>query len=480
MSGVAIIIKGVDYSGLGLGKVSPIQINSVSIIGDDIVNKSFKFNAVVDTGTDSISFLWSIVNGSEFAHFENDGNLIVNDGVFDKSVTIKVCVKGNENIFDTKEITVNSILINTITIDQSYKNADHVIFGGDINGEVVNSIKDNTHRYLSKHTGNGEMSIIQLNDENTSYYNQGGMADIENNDVFVKLPIFYYKSTEIETDVFEISLSENLIDESWKKFDGDKRLIGAYFTIKTDSRSNQSITSTTSMYNRTTINQAFKNKGTGYDGMTLTWVNILKLLMIAKYGTIRPEECFGAALNYFSGKRTGDTNGIGMEDTPSTSTVSQNFFGVEGLTMPTFVTDVSNVSASGNIYKVDDADGTTYQFAYPLAQTLDDKAVIITKLHLGENINFTPKAINESVTDYTKYWKTATSIYKQGGTYANTEWCYRAFYYTSTDRGSNNGILMVTPNLRNTSNSSVGSRLTFYGNVNIINNVEEFEQLTEI
>lgn len=372
--------------------------------------------------------------------------------------------------------------VDYITIDQSYTDGDVVKITGDINGKAYQAIRARTHRYMGKRTADGVETIIQLDDTDSTKFLDGSEAPTSQNDVFVKLPVFYYHSEETSPNVWKIGLSMTKIGSDWIKFDGDKRLIGAFFT--SDQVVSRSGVSTDSSFPRNELAQKFEDRGRGFGGMTLTWANVLKMLCLFAYGNHQFEYAIGWATNYQSHKKTGDTLSLGMTDSEAEALGAQNFMGVEGMTMPTYVTDTLNETASNNIYTNRDLDGSVKNFSYPTSAYHNDVDVPIKRLLIGPDVNFTPSEIDDIQTindeSFAKYWQQATQVYKTGETYAMTQWCYRTGMLTTDEKFVRSGAFQVTANLYDESASYVGTRLTFYGEINIIDSVDDFNKLNEI
>lgn len=372
--------------------------------------------------------------------------------------------------------------VDYITIDQSYTDGDVVKITGDFNGKAYQAIRALTHRYMGKRTADGVETIIQLDDTNSAKFLDGSEAPTSQNDVFVKLPVFYYHSEETSPNVWKIGLSMSQIGPDWIKFDGDKRLIGAFFT------SNQVVSrsgvSTRTSFPRNELAQKFAARGTGFGGMALTWANVLKMLCLFAYGKHHFQSAIGYATNYQNNYMTGDTLSLGMSDSAADANGAQNFMGVEGMTTPTYVTDTLNETASNNLYTNRDLDGSVKTFIYPTSTYLNDKEAPIKRLLIGHDVNFTPSEIDDMIIvddgSFAKYWQQSTGVYQTGGAYATSQWCYRTGMLNTTEQFARSGAFQVTGNLYNSSKSYVGARLTFYGKINIINSVDDFNALNEI
>ena len=154
------------------------------------------------------------------------------------------------------------------------------------------------------------------------------------------------------------------------------------------------------------------------------------------------------------------------------------------MTTPTYVTDTLNETASNNLYTNRDLDGSVKTFIYPTSTYLNDKEAPIKRLLIGHDVNFTPSEIDDMIIvddgSFAKYWQQSTGVYQTGGAYATSQWCYRTGMLNTTEQFARSGAFQVTGNLYNSSTYYVGTRLTFYGKINIINSVDDFNALNEI
>jgi len=117
-----------------------------------------------------------------------------------------------------------------ITLNQTITDPATMI-SGDVNGEHIQLIRNNSHRYLGKYTADGTMTVCQLDDTDSNLYADGSAATLTGTegDVFMKLPKFYYKAKEKQTDVWSIGFyyGESAPSSAWKEWDGND-LIGVY------------------------------------------------------------------------------------------------------------------------------------------------------------------------------------------------------------------------------------------------------------
>ena len=366
--------------------------------------------------------------------------------------------------------------INYLFIDQSYNTDNQVIISGDINGSVVQSIFSMTHRYLLKNSNSDRVAILQLKDDDsyTTIDNVNIRQYLEDNKIgdeilgiFVKLPIFYYKVSQVSYELWKIGISLKQVDNTWQKWDGDKKLCASFVTDSAlgnnyfKSYPNVRVNRAGELY-RDTFQESLSF--VGFQAFTFEWCNILKLLYLFKYGNIDMSN-LGQAVNYFQSVETGGTMSLGMKDTTKDSKV-QNFLGIEGFTFPTYVGDVHK-NGTDNIYTISSNTGNSFSFSYPFSPLpdYDDKVMSVKRLHI-ENLNFTPKELDiNDPTNYNQYWCSGTHVYYAEGESAKQKWCYKNNYRMKDNEIPQNGFPTIIPNLNTHDNSEVVSRLVYDANI---------------
>ena len=366
--------------------------------------------------------------------------------------------------------------INYLFIDQSYNTDNQVIISGDINGSVVQSIFSMTHRYLLKNSNSDRVAILQLKDDdsyttidnvNIEQYLEDNKIGDEILGIFVKLPIFYYKVSQVSYELWKIGISLKQVDNTWQKWEGDKKLCASFVTNDAlgnnyfKSYPNVSINRIGELY-RDTFQDSLSF--VGFQAFTFEWCNILKLLYLFKYGSIDVSN-LGQAVNYFLSGETGGTMSLGMKDTTKDSKV-QNFLGIEGFTFPVYVGDVHK-NGTDNIYTISSNTGNSFSFSYPFSPlpNYDDKVMSVKRLHI-ENLNFTPKELDiNDPTNYNQYWCSGTHVYYAEGESAKQKWCYKNNYRMKDNEIPQNGFPTIIPNLNTHDNSEVVSRLVYDANI---------------
>lgn len=219
-------------------------------------------------------------------------------------------------------------MTNVIGINQTISDPNKMI-SGDVNGNVIKWIRENSHRVLAKKTGDGKITYCRLDDSNSNFYHDGSAAKLDGTegDVFVKLPTFYYAGTE--GDNVEITFSKEYFDGciEWDT----NILVGAYEAYYSSKL--QSVSGVQSSGN---ISQAdFKSyaqaRGTGYQLIDWQMHCVLACLYYAMYGNTNCQATIGAGTTLFQ-KVNGETDALGMTDTVAGGngdSNSINFWGLE-------------------------------------------------------------------------------------------------------------------------------------------------------
>lgn len=224
--------------------------------------------------------------------------------------------------------------ISTITIDQT-NNDPATRVSGDINGSVIQWIRNNSHRVLAKKTADGVLTYCRLNDANSTQYYDGTTAKLDGTqgDVFLKLPEFYYKGTE--GNQVEISFAKELPNASvaseYIRWDPNT-LIGVYEAYNGSSKmySRSGVTSTGNVSQSTCKNYAAA-RGTGYQLVDWQMHCVMGCLYYAMYGNTDCQSSIGKGTKSNT-KSTGQTNSLGMTDTVAGingNSMSINYWGLE-------------------------------------------------------------------------------------------------------------------------------------------------------
>ena len=362
-------------------------------------------------------------------------------------------------------VSIGESMPSYITIDQNLTDPSQMITG-DVNGESIQWIRENSHRVLGKKTAEGVMTVCQLDDEDSTKFADGGSADLTGGqgDVFMKLPRFFYHAEEVETDVWKIGFSRAKVASDWKEWDG-KDLVGVYEGYVSDGKlrsvSGETPTDAVPQADFKAYAQA---NGDGYSLVKFKHHSMMAFLFYALYGNTNSQAICGTGSDV-QGKTTGATNGIGMTDTVAEvngNTGSINFWGLENWWGSLFER-VDNVSINNNVWTITEDGGSTRDVQ---AVTSDG---FISKVHVGENLDIVPSDVGASDTlGFCDYYgrnddnalvlsRSCSGSFSIGGV---------AFAYVDSDAS------LTEP--------GYGSRLAFRGTINEIESSVDFTDIEAI
>ena len=245
-------------------------------------------------------------------------------------------------VADSANRTVNVMYLefkigSWITIDQNISDPATMI-SGEVNGEHIQLIRQNSHRYLGKYTAENTMTICQLDDNNSNMFHDGRPAILtgSHGDVFMRLPRFWYKAVEKSTDVWNIGFyCGDEIDEleDWMEWDGND-LIGVYKAVTKNNLAYSISGGQTSTY--ADVLEYATNRGIGFSSVRWKHHCILAFLFYAMYGSTDSQSILSPNTEESYTIKTGYTDNYGMKDSLIGSTVeisgAQNFWGLENWT----------------------------------------------------------------------------------------------------------------------------------------------------
>lgn len=226
----------------------------------------------------------------------------------------------------TVSLVYNGVAGSFITIDQNIADSATRV-SGDINGEHIQLIRNNSHRYLGKYTSDGTMTLCQLDDDDSHYYSDGSEAVLTGSqgDVFMKLPRFFYTVNERRPDVWSIGFyyGNSAPSSAWVEWDGNE-LIGV-FKLSSSARS----IAYDSSYglSKDTYSSRAAARGNGYSLIKWKHHGIMAVLYFALYGNTNSQAVIGAGLGA-GNRQCGSTSSLGMTDTVASETAI-NFWGLE-------------------------------------------------------------------------------------------------------------------------------------------------------
>lgn len=371
------------------------------------------------------------------------------------------------------DVVYNTLVINTITIDMTITDPATMI-SGDVNGSVIQNIRNNTHRYAAKKTAEGTVTICQLDDNNSNLFHSGESSTSDSFDRFVRIPRFYYKVDDSNPDIQKISFCMNKVNNTWQEWDGND-LIGCYEAmISSNKLYSYSGFSPSASISYTQFKQFASSRGTGYRLVTWQQHCMVAILFYAIYGHTNCQEKVGKGTSSNS-KVTGYTDSIGMADTVAGGngdSNSINFLGLENWwgNKSEFIDNIrfnytSEVSKPNfSIQEYDE----TWRHVQVGSSTSGWKYPI--KLRLGNKLDMFP-----------------FNIRQDGSGSSNTGFCDGQYYGVDNDlvvlrscyhSDAYGGVAYLGAYYSDSNtNSSCGSRLAFRGNIIEEKNVQTFLSL---
>lgn len=289
---------------------------------------------------------------------------------------------------------------NHIILNQNLTDPAKII-SGDINSEAIQWIRANSHRYLGKYTGEGQMTICQLSDDNnggktdavyfadTNYTYLTGNEGDGRCDWFMRLPKFYYHAEEVEPDIWDIGFGQEPEADDWKEWDGND-LIGCFKGFINDGRllSKKGVTPTVNI-SQLGFKQEALRRGTGYSLVKFKHHSMLAFLFYAMYGNTDSQAICGRG-HSLEMCETGYVDVLGMVDSSYPGYDEYvNFWGLENWWSDIYEF-VDNVSINNRLWTITEDDGSIRDVQ---AGTSDG---YISKVSVGENLDMVPTATGGS------------------------------------------------------------------------------------
>lgn len=321
----------------------PAQQEYIALAGDTREVKGYYYTEVVKVTVSSddssdVTGQQVTINGTEYTWSgETIEVKIPHDVEYSVSVSAKAGYTTPTSVTITaaqklNEISMQYLLIkvNTIVIDQTISDPATMV-SGDVNGDIIQWIRSNSHRVLAKKTADGVLTYCRLNDANSTKFYDGSSASLDGTqgDVFLKLPEFYYKGTE--GDIVNIMFAKEQKDEEYIRWDPNT-LIGVYEAYngssKMYSRSGVASTGNLSQSKWKTYAAA---RGTGYQLVDWQMHCVMGCLYYAMYGNTNCQNSIGKGTDSYT-KSTGQTDSLGMTDTVAGGNgdrQSINYWGLE-------------------------------------------------------------------------------------------------------------------------------------------------------
>ncbi len=377
-------------------------------------------------------------------------------------------------------------LISTITIDQRLTvdgvAKTQIDITGDIatgegrtsSNNVIQWIRENSHCYVTKYNSTtGKLDVAQLSDTNKGVYavdDSAAPITTVGNDVFMKLPEFYYKcevhkenNTPVE-DVIDLSFALRRIDNTWQKWD-DKWFIGVYEAYISNNKMYSvsgvvptgSVTTTnfdTYVANRNTD----EGSGAKYNRISYSSHKIMCLLAYAWYGEVNIQNICGFGADSYS-RTAGALNSLGMKDTDVSTgnTSNTNFWGIDNWwgDKTEWMAGVTTIDTVGTLRVIDGNLNITKDIrsGVPAQNTY-----CTSKMYFGEDADVIPIA-RANNTNYNTYYCDGGTVGPSAGLVT-----YRSSNSAVSPYGGV-GCLNVN-NAASGAGASIGSRLEYRGDYN--------------
>ena len=370
----------------------------------------------------------------------------------------------------TRTVTVTYERIKTSRIVQDDSITDPQNISGDINGTIIQQIRSKFRRCLAKKTGDGEMTIRYLKDDNSNYYDDGSAAKLDGTegDVMVYYPRFYYKYEDLGAGKFAYSFALVQLDSTWQE--SPESLLGAYeaYALSNKLYSRSAVASSGSI-SQTNFKAYARARGTGYQLIDYDQHKMIAWLFYAIYGSRNSQAICGSGTNSYT-KETGQTNSIGNADTTTANgnSMSINFLGIENCwgNKYEFLDNVIVNPVSGNgVWRVTDTvKGTTRDIA---------------GLAPNNTWNWPKKVAAGTFLDL---------VVTEAGMSETTGYCDGQYLNSSTSRVvarscnnsyTNGGVAFAYCNYTSSYTSSYcGSRLAFKGEIREAESVSAFKSIT--
>ena len=377
---------------------------------------------------------------------------LYNASYINPSLGSRLAFRGNITEIEDSDVFVNTeatdFKVSYITLNQNLTDPTQMI-SGDVNGEAIQWIRDNSHRVLGKKRPDGVMAVCQLDDTNSNDYADGAAADLTGweGDVFMMLPEFWYHAEETSPDIWKIGFSNTEI-AGWKHWDG-KDLIGVYkaYSDGTKLYSRSGVSPTTNV-SQSDFKARAVATGTGYSLVKFKHHSMLAFLFYAMQGNTDCQAICGSGTNDYP-KVTGQTNILGMTDTVAEGngdSGSINFWGLENW-WGDLSEWVDNVSINNHVWTITDDDAST--------RDVQGGSVSgwISKVYVEENLDMVPIAAGASdPTGFCDYY------FQYSG---NGHVWIRSNFGSNTNGGVAYASIMP-PSIEG---SNVGSRLAFRGEI---------------
>lgn len=310
-----------------------------------------------------------------------------------------------------------------------------------------------------KKTGEQQVTICQLDDNDSNYYSDGEIADLsgKDGDVFMKLPVFWYK---FDSSGMTLLYGTQPYGKEWKKWD-DNQLIGVYKAVLQNDKLysiSDAIPSGGLSYN--SAKNYVSNRGAGYSLIKLGHHAIMANLFLFLYRNTNSQQICGKGLNG-SNIQNGATNVLGMEDTTPNNGDGKpiNFWGLENWWGCKYEIIDNCTLTAGNYFRI-----------------TDDPYIEDDTYYIDHDTGYK-----------SRYSLTNGIISYNGSASATTGMCDQCMagdagnilLRTRDDANSYDGIFSLDATSASTNAAFVfGTRIAFAGDIVYVNNSKDFKNIT--
>ena len=361
---------------------------SISAKNGASITAYITINGETKSVTSGSSVPWKVEYGTEYIVEAGSVNGLITP------VSLKyTAMQETRNI----ELIYETILITVARFDQTITDPDGIITRT-IDEGGIEAIRSNSHRYVAKKDEQGVLRLRQLDDNDGTKYLDGTTADLSTlgNDVFMKLPKFYWKISEVESDKWDFYLAYGgKPDSTYKEWDG-KDLIGVYHAYSVNSKlySSSGRTPTTAI-GINSVSYA-SNRGEGYSLTKWKHRCMIAMLAFVWYSTTDIELYIGGR---YHDPTSGLSDSYGMTDTKESESINfNNLWGLEYWTSRRYQEFICNIysepgSESGKIiWSITEDDGNIRTIELEESTYLDESYV--DKVIFGDNLDLVRKNKN--------------------------------------------------------------------------------------
>lgn len=363
-----------------------------------------------------------------------------------------------------------------ITIDQTETDELSKITG-DVQGGVIKAIRAASHLYLGTQTETGNQLICQLKDTDGTKYADGTTAAMDGTegDQWMKLPVFWWKVIPVGTaaedgsyDIYSFAFAfAGEPDPTWKKWEGDKNLLGAKKMYVSNGKGySRSGIQGSANFTQEQGNNYASARGTGYICVAWEWQWMMCVLFYAWYGRTNSQAQCGSGSN--SNTRTlGTKDSLGMTDTTNSNGNADNtkFWGIENW-WGDLSEWIGNITSNNYVVTITDMNtGQSRQVSGWLQ--FGGTGGYASRFKITENLDFIPRAKNGTETTCYCDWVNGN---------AGSRVVYRSNNYAFPSGGVASVYSSYVPSY---TSAYIGTRLAFNGVVTEAESVAAYKAALE-